>query len=302
MGINKTPHCVYKYVVDGQIIYIGKTDSDLINRINCHEKEDKFQDYFGKWDIYCTPLSNHVETNYFEGFLINKYKPILNDLDNEPGVCNIDIIEPEWFSLNDYITNYYTKKNKTEISNFSNTKREITKLKNKITKAKNKYNFEKLKWKTIIKKRNSIALRIFKNELANERWRDLIDKIRKGFTDEELIKEKEKENNDDGYKFIYSYKMWYDRSINHKGNTITVVVNTIETECKNLWYNLLPHNIYDVLPLLEEYLEEDEEGKKLSDKYDKYTEQIEIQNVLMEECEKEIKQYDDLISLLETQF
>ena len=44
-------HFVYKYVYDGEIVYIGKNDTDLKTRIKQHEREEKFQPYL-KSDIY----------------------------------------------------------------------------------------------------------------------------------------------------------------------------------------------------------------------------------------------------------
>lgn len=51
-------HYVYKYVNNGEIIYIGKCDSKLIQRINQHKAEDKFKPYLDTCKIYYAVLAN----------------------------------------------------------------------------------------------------------------------------------------------------------------------------------------------------------------------------------------------------
>lgn len=74
-------YCVYKYVYQNKIIYIGKTDSSLEARIYGHSKEDKFKPYLTDCEIYYIALRNSVETSVIEKILINKYRPILNIAD-----------------------------------------------------------------------------------------------------------------------------------------------------------------------------------------------------------------------------
>ena len=71
---------VYKYVLDNQIIYIGKNDTNLQDRIIQHQREEKFKPYM-EADIYYIELKNKAETSGLEKLLINKYKPILNIVD-----------------------------------------------------------------------------------------------------------------------------------------------------------------------------------------------------------------------------
>lgn len=39
---------VYRYISDGEIIYIGKTNSSLSDRVYCHSRERKFSPYLKK--------------------------------------------------------------------------------------------------------------------------------------------------------------------------------------------------------------------------------------------------------------
>ena len=87
---------IYKYVYHDDIIYIGKSDSSLISRIQCHEKEPKFQPYLTDTLIYYFDCNNPAETTIFETFLINKYKPILNKAMKYDDTREYDIEEPEW--------------------------------------------------------------------------------------------------------------------------------------------------------------------------------------------------------------
>lgn len=72
-------YCVYKYVCNGEIIYIGKTDSSLKNRVKCHAREEKFQQYLSQCQVFYMVANNFLETDVYEKILINKYQPILNE-------------------------------------------------------------------------------------------------------------------------------------------------------------------------------------------------------------------------------
>lgn len=93
-------HAVYKYVKDGKIVYVGKTDSSLKSRVRGHAHEEKFQDYLGA-DIYYIRLKNPTETTVFEKILINKYRPVLNVVDNYEDTVDIDFVEPDWIKYID---------------------------------------------------------------------------------------------------------------------------------------------------------------------------------------------------------
>lgn len=90
-------HGLYKYVCDGEIIYIGKSNSSVDKRIAAHRHESKFHPYLQKSKIYVCDLTNPTETDILERVLINHYKPVLNGTDNFPGLSNmITFKEPDW--------------------------------------------------------------------------------------------------------------------------------------------------------------------------------------------------------------
>ncbi len=90
-------HGLYKYVCNGEIIYIGKSNSNIDNRIAAHKSERKFKPYLQKAEVYVCNLPNSTETDILEKVLINHYKPILNGTDNFPGISNIITFkEPNW--------------------------------------------------------------------------------------------------------------------------------------------------------------------------------------------------------------
>lgn len=88
-------HAIYKYIKDGEIVYIGKTDNSLENRIECHKKEKKFKK-LGKMEIKYFMVKNSTETDIYEKILINKYQPILNVVSKHDEHMDIPIEEPEW--------------------------------------------------------------------------------------------------------------------------------------------------------------------------------------------------------------
>lgn len=97
-------YCVYRYVLvpTGEVIYVGKTDASLKQRIDAHEREDKFQPFRGFWKVEFVRLTNKVETDVAERFLINQLKPVLNEKDKITGLSErIDISLPEWIPYED---------------------------------------------------------------------------------------------------------------------------------------------------------------------------------------------------------
>lgn len=101
---NRNDCCVYRYtlVETGEVIYIGKTDASLKQRIDAHEKEEKFIPYLGLWKIDYMELANNVETDIIEKYLINQLKPILNEKDCTEGLTSMDISLPAWISYEQY--------------------------------------------------------------------------------------------------------------------------------------------------------------------------------------------------------
>lgn len=98
---------VYRYFLKGTntIVYVGKTNSSVRARVVAHRYEKKFQD-LGEFDIEYVELSNKVETDCVEKFLINLWKPILNDKDNVDGLTkNISVENLKWLPYDDYIGN-----------------------------------------------------------------------------------------------------------------------------------------------------------------------------------------------------
>lgn len=91
---------IYKYVYNNDIIYIGKSDSSIINRINCHSREEKFQPYLNSCKIFYFECKNNAETTIMECYLINKYKPILNVSMKYSDDLSINITEPKWLIYN----------------------------------------------------------------------------------------------------------------------------------------------------------------------------------------------------------
>ncbi len=88
-------HCVYKYVLDDEIIYIGKNDTELKSRVYSHETEKSdrlyrfFEKYGDKLKIYYTEVKNRLQADLLESFLIDKYKPSFNIAKNYEGVCSL---------------------------------------------------------------------------------------------------------------------------------------------------------------------------------------------------------------------
>lgn len=88
--------CVYKYVCDNKIIYVGKSDNSLINRLNCHKSEVKFKPYLKDAKIYYAEVVNPAMSTILETYLINKYKPELNSSMKYTGSLGIELPEPDW--------------------------------------------------------------------------------------------------------------------------------------------------------------------------------------------------------------
>ena len=92
---------IYKYVYDGEIIYIGKSDNSILNRVKSHKNEEKFKPYLDKAVVYYIECKNPAHTQILETYLINKYKPCLNASFKYEDDLDIDIQEPEWHLLSE---------------------------------------------------------------------------------------------------------------------------------------------------------------------------------------------------------
>ncbi len=96
-------HYVYRYVhKDYPWLYVGKTDTDLITRLNTHmrSKDDNIsRDYLPLLKaskIQYIELNSSTQSDYVEKLIIDKYKPTLNKKDKNGAVPCIDFTLPEW--------------------------------------------------------------------------------------------------------------------------------------------------------------------------------------------------------------
>ena len=76
-------HFVYKYVYKSEVIYIGKNDTNLIDRIRQHGKfgdniPEEGWDEINSSDIYYIELANSIMSDVVESELIRRYKPKYN--------------------------------------------------------------------------------------------------------------------------------------------------------------------------------------------------------------------------------
>lgn len=141
---NIKEYYIYKIECNNEIIYIGKTDKSLKNRINQHIHNKKFKDY-ENYEIYCCQYSNKYETKYMEELLINKYKPILNIVGNRDITINIEFEEPNWIPYSDYKPTYFndeSKYNKTIEVNSEKADNILKNLGNNIKKSRLRRNIK----------------------------------------------------------------------------------------------------------------------------------------------------------------
>ncbi len=108
-------NCVYKYVNNNVILYIGKTNN-LKRRIAEHAKEQNFQNI--NYQIYYFKCANSVEMDAYEYFLINKYHPKYNIALNNKDIHIQSLIEPEWKIYN-YTPKTFDTKETNNIPNYN---------------------------------------------------------------------------------------------------------------------------------------------------------------------------------------
>lgn len=97
-------HYVYKYVLNNEIIYIGKNDTDLASRLFQHGKPgdnipESGWDEINKADIYYAELANSIMSDVVESELICKYKPKYNKA-KKSDWSGLNFIEPIWYLYN----------------------------------------------------------------------------------------------------------------------------------------------------------------------------------------------------------
>ena len=121
-------HYVYKYVFNGEIIYIGKCDSDLDQRLGQHGKsgdniDKKYWDDINASDIYYCTLANATMSDVVESELINSHKPKCNTAKMSDW-DGLKLPEPNW-------KKYY----KPEKVPFVKKEKDLTKISDKKLKA-----------------------------------------------------------------------------------------------------------------------------------------------------------------------
>ena len=110
-------HYVYKFVKDGQILYIGKSDAQNFDRIKSHGKSgdnipEKGWEEINSADIYYIITNNKTMTDVVESELIRRYHPPFNK-SKQSEWTGIPFQEPEWIP---YRVNgkYLSKKSKSK--------------------------------------------------------------------------------------------------------------------------------------------------------------------------------------------
>lgn len=107
-------YCIYRYIdkKTKEILYVGKTDTSLENRINQHQSETKFKNIDA--EVEYIELKNNMETRFYEFYFINKWKPVLNTADKYEDELDCDIIHNFEWKL--YVPEVKEKKIKMRIS------------------------------------------------------------------------------------------------------------------------------------------------------------------------------------------
>ena len=121
-------HYVYKYVFNSEIIYIGKCDFDLDQRLAQHGKpgdniDKKYWDDINASDIYYCTLANATMSDVVESELINSHKPKCNTAKMSDW-DGLKLPEPNW-------KKYY----KPEKVPFVKKEKDLTKISDKKLKA-----------------------------------------------------------------------------------------------------------------------------------------------------------------------
>ena len=68
-------YLIYDYEDSGKIVYVGKSNSNLLNRA-CESAKERTNGKFSKIELLEMP--SHADTNIYEMYYIAKYKPIYN--------------------------------------------------------------------------------------------------------------------------------------------------------------------------------------------------------------------------------
>lgn len=150
---------VYKYVCNGEIIYVGKSDRSIDTRISDHSHESKFKPFLNKCEIYYAWLPNPAFTTIFETFLINKYKPCLNYAMKYDETVPFDISEPYWRLYSKASGCIYNNGDENKYMDFYSSPVEI---------IKSKYIKRKKELEEISKLRNDLSLNDEEGEIKQK--------------------------------------------------------------------------------------------------------------------------------------
>lgn len=98
-------HIVYKYVLKGEIIYIGKSDKG-VRRALAHGRagdniEESGWDEINRSDVYIAEMANGSMTEIYESELIRRYKPKYNKGKTNDW-AGVSLPEPTWILLRQY--------------------------------------------------------------------------------------------------------------------------------------------------------------------------------------------------------
>lgn len=88
-------YLLYRYVLNGEVKYVGKTKRDLARRVAEHSVEPKFQSS-AKWKIEYFVVANSAQMDGLEKLLIDYYKPCLNVKDKATTSCVIQLPDFPW--------------------------------------------------------------------------------------------------------------------------------------------------------------------------------------------------------------
>ena len=94
-------HYIYKYVLNNNIIYIGKTDAGLENRLSQHGKpgdnitKDAWEE-LNVSEIFYATMANATMADVVESELIRRYQPKYNKAKMDTAWAGLPFAEPEW--------------------------------------------------------------------------------------------------------------------------------------------------------------------------------------------------------------
>ena len=106
---DKLKNGLYKYVVNGRVIYVGMSNAKLgkgiAKRIEDHSREEKFKPYLKNARIYVAPIPDKNLIKSYETMLIDQHMPILNVSEKPAHSSGVDfesIFPYKWEPFEDY--------------------------------------------------------------------------------------------------------------------------------------------------------------------------------------------------------